>query len=82
MKCPVCQYQLSTVAYYEGYHLFEEHAVCQCGYQYDYLTGAVKEAFGRFEFIEYHNGTKQQNTPLPIWLVVWLWRVLWYLRSM
>ena len=82
MKCPVCQYQLSTVTYYEETTLMEEHAKCQCGYQYHYELGWYEESFGRLEFCESFAGGKWKNTPLPMGLVVWLWRVLWYLRSM
>lgn len=82
MKCPVCGYLIKSECYYMEYTLLEEHAACQCGYHYSYVTGCYEETFGPFEFIQMYSGETYKNTVIAMGLAVWIWRVWWILKTL
>lgn len=86
MVCPVCCWQIPTTCDYMDSFLLKEHATCQCGYSYSYVTGATLETFGAYEFTQYdtgyRNNLKLGNSALNYSMVVWLYRIWWYLKSL
>ena len=79
MRCPICENKLEVDKHYlDQYILLEEFHKCNnCNYYaYEYVTGYIRETFGKFSFFTSYSKDASKFDALMRRVAILLYRVL------